>query len=419
MIKFIAQTVFLTILLQSTVAQEIKMLEPMIGPELDFSPEFIKKFNSEESFIRCQELWKKIESEGRSDKQLKPEEKEILKYCDEGREEVWDIIGAGCSWYCGGGPKDVTASSCLKSQGENNYEPKNAHDLSYLTAWVEGVSGYGIGEFLVYRFAPESPRINKIIVVNGYVKSKSTWENNSRVKKLKMYIDEKPYAILNLKNDRAEQSFDVEPIGYSDRKDFDKLKKKPEWTIKFEIIEVYKGLKYDDVAITEIYFDGLDVHCLAKGTKVLMPGMKTINIEDLNAGDSILTFDTESNKLWPAAVYQTDSVSHTGLVTYHFASGRKITVTQDHPFLIDKKGWASLQPIKSKRYIGFTNMAKIDLGDYFITIDQKGRIKYDALLNIEYFDGEQITYTITELSYGDSFVANGKVVGVEQLPYEK
>jgi hypothetical protein len=30
--------------------------------------------------------------------------------------------------------------------------------------------------------------------------------------------------------------------------------------LKFEIIEVYKGLKYNDTAITEIYFDGIDVH---------------------------------------------------------------------------------------------------------------------------------------------------------------
>ena len=30
--------------------------------------------------------------------------------------------------------------------------------------------------------------------------------------------------------------------------------------LKFEIIEVYKGLKYNDTAITEIYFDGMDVH---------------------------------------------------------------------------------------------------------------------------------------------------------------
>lgn len=32
------------------------------------------------------------------------------------------------------------------------------------------------------------------------------------------------------------------------------------WTLKFEIAEVYKGTKYDDVVITEIYFDGIDVH---------------------------------------------------------------------------------------------------------------------------------------------------------------
>ena len=30
--------------------------------------------------------------------------------------------------------------------------------------------------------------------------------------------------------------------------------------MKFEIVEVYKGSKYNDTAITEIYFDGIDVH---------------------------------------------------------------------------------------------------------------------------------------------------------------
>jgi len=30
--------------------------------------------------------------------------------------------------------------------------------------------------------------------------------------------------------------------------------------MKFEILEVFKGDKYDDTAISEIYFDGIDVH---------------------------------------------------------------------------------------------------------------------------------------------------------------
>lgn len=30
--------------------------------------------------------------------------------------------------------------------------------------------------------------------------------------------------------------------------------------MKFKILDVYKGDKYDGTAITEIYFDGIDVH---------------------------------------------------------------------------------------------------------------------------------------------------------------
>jgi hypothetical protein len=92
------------------------------------------------------------------------------------------------------------------------------------------------------------------------VKSEKAWKENSRVKKLKMYIDNKPLAILNLYDTRKEQHFKFEPLGYSDREDWDKLKSKSWWTIKFEILEVYGGDKYDDTAITEIYFDGIDVH---------------------------------------------------------------------------------------------------------------------------------------------------------------
>lgn len=32
------------------------------------------------------------------------------------------------------------------------------------------------------------------------------------------------------------------------------------WTLKFEMLEVYPGKKYDDTVISEIYFDGIDVY---------------------------------------------------------------------------------------------------------------------------------------------------------------
>lgn len=399
------------ILISQVGFSQIKELNPTSVSTLDLSSEGEQEFNAN------LEASKKIEdkmSNGVKYDDLSQEEKDVLSKVDETKEDYWDIIGGGCSWYCGGGPKEVAASSYLKPQGINNYEPKNAHDLNYKSVWADGVDGYGIGEFLLYTFEGASPRINEILVVNGYIKSQSAWENNSRVKKLKMYIDNKPYAILNLKDIRGTQSFKVEPIGNSDRKDWDKLQTKPDWTIKFEILEVYKGLKYDDVVISEIYFDGLDVHCFAKGTKVQIDKKSAKNIEDLKIGDFVLTFDFTSKKTIPAKIEKLDSVFHHNLVTYIFKSGLKITSTQDHPFLILNKGWSSLNPIQSGQYKGFEKINKIAVGDHFQTSINYDQLTYDELLKIEFLNDTQITYTICKLSNGNNFIANGFIVGVEE-----
>jgi len=242
-------------------AQEVAQLEPSrIGRTLEFSEDFIERFNSPEAFKDCEKVYNKMRADGRTWKQLTESELEIVKFCDEIKEDVWDIVGGGCSWYCGGGPKLVTASSSLTSQGVNSYEAINAHDLDYQNAWVEGVDGYGIGEFLTYEFAPESPRITEIIVANGYVKSQSAWNSNSRVKKLRVYHNDEPIADLNLKDIRADQHFKFDPIGYNERTDFKLLQQHSPWTLKFEILAVYEGTLYSDTVISEIYFDGLDVH---------------------------------------------------------------------------------------------------------------------------------------------------------------
>lgn len=107
---------------------------------------------------------------GGYDKLSAADKKRYDKCSEDEMKGYWDAIGDGCSWYCGGGPDSVWASSSLKPMAGLNYKADNAHDLSYKTAWVEGVPGNGIGQYLVYRFSAQAPRITKIIVVNGYVK---------------------------------------------------------------------------------------------------------------------------------------------------------------------------------------------------------------------------------------------------------
>jgi len=249
-------TIILFLLAFGCFCQNVPEMNPLLGELIDKSAKgeinFLKEIEECEAFSEKYSF----EEIGK----MSQEKQDFFDNCLEGKEDYWEILGAGCSWYCGGGLDTLSTSSSLKSFKKIKYSAFNAHDLNYKTAWVEGVDGYGIGEFLMYHFPPESPRITKIIIINGYVKSEKTWRENSRVKKLKMYLNDELFAILNLKDSREKQEFSFKPIGNSEREDFAILKTKPWWTMKFEIAEVYEGEKYDDTAITEIYFDGIDVH---------------------------------------------------------------------------------------------------------------------------------------------------------------
>ena len=162
-----------------------------------------------------------------------------------------DLYSGRCSWYCGGEVKSIKASSCLKPTSKFNYEGKNAHDFNHESVWA--TEGIGVGQNLTYTFEGKCPRITTVKILNGHVKNETAWRANSRVKKMRMYYNGKPYAILALDDSRTLQCFDVGTLGYHDDS-------KPDWTLKFEIIEVYPGTKYGDTVIAELYFDGIDVH---------------------------------------------------------------------------------------------------------------------------------------------------------------
>lgn len=166
-----------------------------------------------------------------------------------------DFYSPSCSWYCGVERGDiiVNSSSFLSPFKNIKYDSEMANDHDTETAWVEGADGDGEGEYLSFVFTGKCPRITTVKIINGYAKNTETWLNNSRVKRLKMYYNDMPYAILELKDTMNLQTFDVGILGYhSDNS--------PNWTLKFEILQVYRGLKYKDTAITELYFDGIDVH---------------------------------------------------------------------------------------------------------------------------------------------------------------
>ena len=210
----------------------------------DFSEAFVTKYNSEESLKICNDIWNRINSENVRFEDLTHDEKINLSYCDEYNGNPWSILPHGCSWYCGGQIDTIKSSSTPSTEKIN--------DFDYGKPWISNLTNTNSPEFIEFVFKPESVRVTDIVFVNGNVKSFGSY---SRAKKIRMSVNGKPYAILNLLDNKNEQIFRFHPIGTSKRKNFEKMKSMPNWIIKFEIIEYYKGSN-NQVAISEIYFEG-------------------------------------------------------------------------------------------------------------------------------------------------------------------
>lgn len=239
----------LAIMISSAYGQPIKTLDPTIGITHDLSPEAaqrLKKGNAELDSLNTMDYNGVLTNEGRKQLDL------LSKTYSELKNSIWQAIDDGAAWNDYGGPYAVRSSSSLKPSNGNTYEASNAQDLRLDTAWVEGVKGNGEGEYLEYFFKNDSPRVNKAIILNGYVKTPKLWAANNRVKDLDLYINDQFYARLQLKDIQSEQIFELPTLGRrEDGKDL---------ILKFVIKSVYPGAKYDDTAITEIYFNGLDVY---------------------------------------------------------------------------------------------------------------------------------------------------------------
>jgi hypothetical protein len=311
--------------------------------------------------------------------------------------------GPGCSWYCAGGPDTVTASSYLKNDEKINYLPDNIHDFHLFTAWVPDTAKGSIGEKVHFHFTPFSPRVNEIIIYNGYIKNTYLWKANARVAKFKLLINGKPIAILALKDVNNAQSFKINPVQSTDStKDL---------ILTLEILEIYKGAIYKDVVVSEINFNGLDVHCFTAGTQITMADSSTKSIEQIAIDDWVMAFDTATNKLVKAQVSKIIQARHTNLIKLKF-SDREVIATDDHPFWTANKNWASVNPAKSNNnYEQSTEVKLLVVGDKIFVASENC---FTELIGVEKIEEEQMTFTL-ELKNGNSFIANGLLVKTEMV----
>jgi hypothetical protein len=162
----------------------------------------------------------------------------------------------------------VQASSVLKTDAINrfNYEPKNLFDNDLNTAWVEGVAGSGVGEWVEIQLG-NNAYIEAIGIINGYTKNKSIYDANNRIHKIRLTVAFRDYWRGNT-DPSGEESVDIDLT----EKQFNELNRSAQapfisWLadyasgravskIRLTILDVARGTKYDDTCISELYLLG-------------------------------------------------------------------------------------------------------------------------------------------------------------------
>lgn len=140
---------------------------------------------------------------------------------------------------------NVYASSHL-IQKSMNYKVENVIDDNPSTAWIEGVSDDGIGQFIQFS-SNNTFRVDKIDIINGFSKSQKTYMKNNRVKKVIIEFSDKSQQVYELEDNNMEyQTIDIGGINTN--------------SVKVIIQEVYtNGRVYKDTCISEISVYGQEL----------------------------------------------------------------------------------------------------------------------------------------------------------------
>jgi hypothetical protein len=140
-----------------------------------------------------------------------------------------------------GTPLKITpsASSVRLAVQSNTYYPANAIDGKRSTAWIEGVDGPGLGEWIRFDFDREI-NLHRILIQPGYFKSPAIWAQNNRLATITAQFSDGTFRDLNFDNRMDSQKVDVGSI-------------RTKW-VKFVIKSVYYGTD-PDTAISEVAFE--------------------------------------------------------------------------------------------------------------------------------------------------------------------
>ena len=133
----------------------------------------------------------------------------------------------------------ASSSSVRYAVQTNTYDAANAIDGNKRTAWIEGVDGPGIGEWLRFDFGREII-LHRVLILPGYFKSPQIWAQNNRLAAATLQFSDGTSNRFTFLDRMERQTLDVGAI-------------KTRW-VRLVIDNVFSGTD-PDTAISEVTFE--------------------------------------------------------------------------------------------------------------------------------------------------------------------
>lgn len=91
-------------------------------------------------------------------------------------------------------------------------------------------------------------------------------------------------------------------------------------------------------------------------------------IDEIFAGDSILTYNTETSEYGEGIVTHIESPIKDDIIDFILSNGTLIQVTTEHPFWVLDKGWSSYSPERTMLDHEMV-VSKLEVGDILLDIE--------------------------------------------------
>ena len=189
------------------------------------------------------------------------------------------------------------------------------------------------------------------------------------------------------------------------------IETKKEATMTFTLKDVEDNANF--------YAEGILVHnrpmigvCFVAGTKVTMFDGEQKNIEEVQIGEMVVSFNEGSKRTEYKSVIDLKQPMHNDLVKYTFENGTSITSTFDHPFYVarldDGLTLASYKPeLTNQRYNLGKEVKQIKVSDIVYTLQHAVNTKITSIEELPMEDTQ--TYIIT-IEDNHNFYTNGILV---------